>query len=175
MERDFENVHDLENLSDAELRQLVRNHLAAHNGLDVDDVAVRVEGGVVVLEGRVGTEAERRIAEHVVTDLLGITSVRNDILIDPIRRAESPEAVDDHLVEEARTEGLLLGDRPVPYDDEAVPLDDETTNPDERLFGTTDVQDAIAGGTAWIPPESPTPEGISGADADEADLSGEDH
>jgi hypothetical protein len=175
MERDFENVHDLENLSDAELRQLVRNHLAAHNALDADDIAVRVEGGVVVLEGRVGTEAERRIAEHVVTDLLGITSVRNDILIDPIRRAESPEAVDDHLVEEARTEGLLLGDRPVPYDDEAVPLDDETTNPDERLFGTTDVQDAIAGGTAWIPPESPTPEGISGADADEADLSGEDH
>jgi hypothetical protein len=175
MERDFENIHDLENLSDAELRQLVRTHLAAHNALDADDVAVRVEGGVVVLEGRVGTEGERRIAEHVVTDVLGITSLRNEILIDPIRRAESPEAVDDHLVEEDRTEGLLLGDRPVPAEDEAVRLDDEEDNADERLFGTTDVQDAIAGGTAWIPPESPTPEGISGVDADQADLSGEDH
>jgi hypothetical protein len=175
MERDFENIHDLENLSDAELRQLVRTHLAAHNALDADDVAVRVEDGVVVLEGRVGTEGERRIAEHVVTDVLGITSLRNEILIDPIRRAESPEAVDDHLVEEDRTEGLLLGDRPVPADDEAVRLDDEEDNADERLFGTHDVQDAIAGGTAWIPPESPTPEGISGSDADQADLSGEDH
>jgi hypothetical protein len=174
MERDFENVHDLDNLSDSELRQLVRTHLAAHNALDADDVAVRVEEGVVVLEGRVGTEGERRIAEHVVTDVLGITSVRNEILIDPIRRAESPEAVDDHLVEEERTEGLLLGDRARPYNDEAEPLDDDD-NADERLFGTTDVQDAIAGGTAWIPPESPTPEGISGVDADQADLSGEDH
>jgi BON domain len=174
MERDFENIHDLDNLSDAELRQLVRTHLAAHNALDADDVAVRVEGGVVVLEGRVGTEGERRVAEHVVTDVLGIASVRNEILIDPIRRGESPEAVDDHLVEEDRTEGLLLGDRPVPTDDEAYPLDDDD-NADQRLFGTHNVQDAIAGGTAWIPPESPTPEGISGSDADQADLSGEDH
>src|SRR5918912_626132 len=146
MERDFENIHDLDNLSDGELRQLVRNHLAAHNALDPDDVGVRVEDGVVVLEGRVGTEGERRIAEHVVTDVLGITSVRNEILIDPIRRAESPEAVDDHLVEEERTEGLLLGDRARPYNDETKPLDDDD-NADERLFGTTDVQDAIAGGT----------------------------
>jgi hypothetical protein len=174
MERDFENIHDLDNLSDAELRQLVRNHLAAHNALDADDVAVRVEDGVVVLGGRVGTEGERRIAEHVVTDVLGITSVRNEILIDPIRRGESPEAIDDHLVEEDRTAGLLLGDRPVPANDEAVPLE-EDDNADQRLFGTHDVQDAIAEGNAWIPPESPTPEGLSGGDADQADLSGEDH
>jgi hypothetical protein len=176
MERDFENIHDIDNLSEGELRDLVRQHLAAHNMLDPDDLAVRVEDGVVVLGGRVGTEGERRVAEHVVTDVLGITSVRNEILIDPIRRGESPEAVDDHLVEEERTEGLLLGDRPTPYDDEAEPVDGQDPySADKHLFGTTDVQDAIAGGTAWIPPESPTPEGLSGTDADQADLSGEDH
>ena len=176
MERDFENIHDIDNLSEAELRELVRQHLAAHNMLDADDLAVRVEGGVVVLGGRVGTEGERRVAEHVVTDVLGITSVRNEILIDPLRRAESPEAVDDHLVEEERTEGLLLGDRAGPFDDEAEPVDgrDPHSLP-KHVFGTTDVQDAIAGGTAWIPPESPTPEGLSGTDADQSDLSGEDH
>jgi hypothetical protein len=176
MERDFENIHDLDNLSDDELRQLVRNHLAAHNALDVDDLDVRVEDGVVVLGGRVGTEGERRIAHHVVTDVLGITSVRNEILIDPIRRAESPEPVDDHLAEEDRVEGLLLGDKPQPFDDEAKPVDGgDPYSLDKHLSGTTNVQDAIAGGTTWIPPEAPTQEGMSGTDADATDLSGEDH
>jgi hypothetical protein len=176
MERDFENIHDIDNLSEGELRDLVRTHLAAHNMLDPDDLAVRIEDGVVVLGGRVGTEGERRVAERVVTDVLGITSVRNEILIDPIRRADSPEAIDDHLAEEERTEGLLLGDRPGPFDDEAEPIDGgEPYSIDKHTFGTADVQDAIAGGTAWIPPESPTPEGLSGTDADPADLSGEDH
>ena len=176
MARDFENIHDLENLSEDELRQLVRSHLASHNMLDPDDFAVRIDEGVVVLGGRVGTEGERRIAEHVVTDVLGITSVRNEILIDPIRRAVSPEAVDDHLVEEERAEGLLLGDRAGPFNDEAEPIDGRDRHSiDKHAFGTTDVQDAIAGGTSWIPPESPTPEGIAGVDADPTDLSGEQH
>ena len=176
MERDFENIHDIDNLSDDELRQLVRSHLAAHNGLDADDLDVRIEDGAVVLGGRVGTEGERRIASHVVTDVLGITSVRNEIVIDPLHRAESPQAIDDHLVEEDRTEGLLLGDKPVPFDPEAESVDDADPHSlDKQLFGTTDVQDAIAGGTTWIPPEAPTQEGISGQDADPADLSGEDH
>lgn len=176
MERDFENVHDIGNLSDDELRQLVHDHLAAHNGLDADDLGVRIVDGAVLLEGRVGTEGERRIAEHVVTDVLGITSVRNEILVDPLRRAESPEAIDDHLVEEERTEGLLLGDKAGPFNDEAEPVDGrDPYSASKHLFGTADVQDAIAGGTAWIPPESPTPEGMSGDDADPADESGERH
>jgi hypothetical protein len=176
MERDFENIHDIDNLSDDELRQLVRNHLAAHNGLDADYLDVRVEDGVVVLGGRVGTEGERRIAQHIVTDVLGITSIRDEIMIDPIHRAESPEAVDDHLVDEDRAAGLLLGDKPQPFDDEAEPVDGgDPYSLDKHLFGTTDVQDAIAGGTTWIPPEAPTQEGIAGTDADAADLSGEDH
>jgi hypothetical protein len=176
MERDFENIHDIDNLNDDELRQLVRGHLAAHNALDADYLDVRVEDGVVVLGGRVGTEGERRIAHHVVTDVLGITSVRNEILIDPTHRGESPEAIDDHLVDEDRTEGLLLGDKAQPFDPEAKPVDgDDSYSLDQHLFGTTDVQDAIAGGTTWIPPEAPTPEGIAGQDADPTDLSGEDH
>jgi BON domain len=176
MERDFENIHDIDNLTDDELRQLVRNHLAAHNALDVDYLDVRVENGVVVLGGRVGTEGERRIAHHVVTDILGITSIRDEILIDPLHRAESPEAVDDHLVDEERAAGLLLGDKPQPFNDEAEPVDgDDPYSLDKHLYGTTDVQDAIAGGATWIPPEAPTQEGITGQDADAADLSGEDH
>ena len=82
----------------------------------------------------------------------------------------SPEAIDDHLAEEDRTEGLLLGDRPEQHSDEAYPTDGTD---EQRLVGSTDVQDVISTGVPWIPPESPTPEGIEGR-AEEAER-GEDH
>jgi hypothetical protein len=171
MAHDFENTDDVGDLSDRELRDLVRARLAEHRGLDVNDIEVQVQDGVVRLGGRVGTEAERRVAEHVVTDVIGITSVENQVLVDPLRRAESPEAVDDHLADEEDRAGLLLGDRPVPLSPEADHLEEDL---DSRLFGTSDVQNAIERGTAWIPPESPTPEGLSGTDAEPPDYS-EDH
>ena len=40
MARDFEDVHDLDDLSDRELRDLVRDRLAANNALDIDDLTV---------------------------------------------------------------------------------------------------------------------------------------
>ena len=171
MARDFEDLHDLDDLSDDELKALVKQHLASHNGLDVDDLSVRVEDGTIFLGGRVGTEGERRIAEHVVTDVLGIVSVSNEILVDPIRRAESPMDIDDHLVAEERTEGLMLGDRPPQREvEDALHADDDAAHD----VGTTDLQKAIESGAAWIPPTGPTPEGIRGSDADLGSL-GEDH
>lgn len=157
MARDFENIHDIEDLSDDELRGLVREHLKAHNALDIDDITVRSEDGTIVLGGRVGTDGERLIAEHVVTDVLGVVSVRNEIFVDALRRGISPEAVDEHLVDEDRREGLLLGDKALPLDPETETLQEDI---DVELYGTTDVGKSIADGTAWIPPESPTQEGI---------------
>jgi hypothetical protein len=173
MAHDFEDVFDLDDLNDDELRALVRDRLAAHAGLDIDDITVSVEDGVVRLEGRVGTEAEKRIALRVVTDEIGLQQVENDLVIDPIRRAVSPEAVDDELEEEARTEGLLLGDRAVPIEP-STELTSQEIEDEAMLGGTTDVQEAIAFGTGWIPPERPTPEGIEGEDARGSDM-GEDH
>jgi len=167
MARDYEDVHDIGDLDDRELRDLVREHLAANNMLDIDDLTVSVENGTVVLAGRVGTDQERRVAEHVVTDVLGVQDYRNEIFVDPTRRATSPEAVDEHLVDEDRREGLLLGDRPVPLSPEA---DHAVEDEDAQLYGTTDMQHAIEDGTSWIPPESPTPEGFV-----ERGESGEDH
>jgi hypothetical protein len=159
MARDFENIHNIDELSDDELRGLVREHLAAHNGLDIDDLSVNVENGIVVLGGRVGTDGERLIAEHVVTDVVGAQRYRNDIFVDPTRRATSPEAIDEHLVDEDQREGLQLGDRAMPLSPEADHLEEDL---DTDLYGTTDVQRAIEGGAAWIPPESPTQEGFTG-------------
>lgn len=162
MAHDYEDIQNLDQLDDREIRDLVRERLSEHNGLDVDDIVVVVTNGAIALSGRVGTEAERRIAEHILTDVLGVEEFTNDLVIDPIRRAESPIDIDDHLAEEDRSAGLLLGDRAVPLSPEAEQMADDA---ETDLAGTTDVQDAIEGAKSWNPPESPTPEGLSGSDA----------
>jgi hypothetical protein len=173
MAHDYEDVFDLDDLNDDELRSLVRDRLAAHAGLDIDDITVSVEDGVVKLEGRVGTEQEQRVALRVVTDEIGVRQVENELVVDPIRRAENPEAIDDELGAESRREGLLLGDRPVPIEPSAETQDEELEQ-DVVRDGTTDVQDVIRFGGAWIPPERPTPEGLGGEESRAADM-GEDH
>ena len=171
MARDYEDIQNLDQLDDREIRDLVRERLAEHNGIDVDDIVVSVQNGAIALSGRVGTESERRIADHILTDVLGVQEFRNDIVIDPIRRAETPMDIDDHLAEEDREAGLLLGDRPVPLNPEAEHLADDA---ETDLAGTTNVHDAIEGAKSWNPPESPTPEGMSGTDAAPEDY-GEQH
>lgn len=170
MARDFEDVHDIDDLSDDELRGLVREHLSADSAIDIDDLSIHVREGHVILDGRVGTDEERRIAEHIVTDVLGIEDYENNIFVDPVRRAASPEAADDNLVEEDREEGRLLGDRPVGMSSETDSVSEDL---DAQLFGTTDVGHAIEEGATWIPPEAPTPEGYPGEE--ERGEFGEDH
>jgi hypothetical protein len=167
---DFENLHDISDLDDRELRDVVRSHLRAHNGLDADYITVLVKDGDVTLEGRVGTDYERRVAERVLTDVLGLPNVNNQLVVQAIHRAESPDAIDEHLVDEERTEGLLLGDRPVPLSPEAEHVEEDL---DARLSGTSDMGRAIADGLTWIPPESPTQEGLEGTAG--GGVSGEDH
>jgi hypothetical protein len=171
MARDYEDINNIDQLDDRELRDLVREHLAAHNGLDIDDITVQVTDGGIVLSGRVGTEGERRIADHILTDVLGLQDFSNELVVDPIRRAEGSTDMDELVAEEEQQSGLLLGDRPVPLSPEAEHLADA---PDTELGGTTDVQSAIERAASWNPPESPTPEGLSGTDAAPEDF-GEQH
>jgi hypothetical protein len=171
MAHDYEDIHSIEGLDDRELRDLVREQLAGHGALDIDDITVSVADNEVVLSGRVGTDGERRIAEHVLTDVLGIQDFRNDLVVDPIRRATSPLDIDEHLADEDARAGTLLGDRAVPLNDEAEHLADA---PDSELAGTTDLQNSIERGIGWNPPESPTPEGMLGTDAGAGDR-GEQH
>lgn len=161
MEKDYEDIRDTDDLSDNELRALVRDTFDQQLLFDPDDVDVSVKNRVVSLSGRVGTEEELRIAERVVTDIVGLTNVRNNIVVDPIRRAESPEAIDEHLVDEELHEDLLLGGRARSEDPEAEHLHEDIRS---ELFGTTDVQEAIEGGIPWNPPTGPTPEGFSGSE-----------
>ncbi|HUQ80669.1 MAG TPA: BON domain-containing protein [Gemmatimonadaceae bacterium] len=157
MAHDFENIDDIDDLSDAELRRLVRERLADHRGLDPRDITVHVRDRVIELSGRVGTEGERRIAERVITDTIGLPNVQNDLIVDVLRRAESPEAADDSEADEEDHADLQLGGGPLTTSPEAAHLEEDL---DGRLFGTSDVGSAIQNGTAWIPPTGPTQEGI---------------
>ena len=158
MEKDYEDIRETDHLIDNELRALVRDQLDTQLAFDPDDVDVSVRSGVVRLSGRVGTDEELRIVERVVTDLVGLKNLKSELVVDPIRRAESPEAIDEHLVDEEMHQGLLLGDIPRPEDPEAEHLHE---NIRAELFGTTDVQEAIGGAIPWNPPDGPTPEGKS--------------
>jgi hypothetical protein len=124
MARDYEDFSSIDDLDDAELRQLIRDRLADQQTIDVDDIDVIVEDGTVRLEG-------------------------------------------------PRSAGALMGEMPPQQSDEVMEArGDEDL--DERMFGTTDVHDAIAHGTTYIPPDAPTPEGLLGTDAGPGEY-GEDH
>jgi hypothetical protein len=157
MAQDYEDVRDVGSLSDDEMRLLVREQLDRQRAFDPADIVVSVAGGQVTLTGRVGTSVEQRVAEHFITDVLGIHSLDSQLVVDPMRRAESPEAVDEHIVDEEEHAGLLLGDEARPFSPESEHLADD---PDADIYGTTDVSTSIEGAIPWIPPESPTPEGM---------------
>lgn len=158
MAQDFENAFDLDDLSDAELRDLVREQLAQDDAIDVDGILVHVKDGYVTLSGRVGTEGEKQIADHVLSDVIGLETYSNDIFIDPIRRDEEPEAADDAVTRAASSsdESLLGGSDLSDTDDEAQRASD---NDDASLFGTRDIESVMENGVPWIPPDEPTPEG----------------
>lgn len=170
MARDYENVHDTGDLSDRELREVVQEALADNDGVDHDNVTVLVSSGVVRLTGRVGTEEEARVAERVVTDVLGIADVRNELVVDALRRSEEPEGADDTVAEQAEREGIL-GDAPDQHTDTSEHLADHL---EEDMFGTRDMHEAIETGESYSPPDAPTPEGLPGT-AGEPRRYDEDH
>lgn len=159
MARDYEDLHDLESLDDTELRDLVRERLAGTSGVDADNITVRVVNGTVHLLGRIGTEGELRIAEHVVTDTLGISNFENELVVDANRRSEQSMDTEEEVAGDG--DGGYLGDRPSTQDDGSTQNEEDL---EARLYGTNDVQEAIGEGESYTPPLEPTPEGMSGTD-----------
>jgi hypothetical protein len=155
MKEDFENLFDIDHLSDGELEELVRQELHEYPDIDPDRVDVRVERGRVELSGRVGTEQELQQIEHVVTDVLGVVDVVNDLVVDALVRGERAEAADLELAEELQSDPQL-GTGAMRSEDSARHLMPDTQS---ELYGTHDPQQAIQEGLAYEPPDRPVQEG----------------
>ena len=158
MARDYEDLHNIEELDDNELRELVREQLREHASLDIDEITVHAHEGKVTLSGRVGSDSERRVAEHVLTDVLGIEDFDNDLVVDSLARPMNAEAADESIEEDAERSGGMLGDREVSMTDESAHLAD---SPEGDRAGTSDYTRVMEDGMTYNPPSSPTAEGES--------------
>ncbi|NSX02657.1 BON domain-containing protein [Cupriavidus gilardii] len=80
--------------SDERIREAVCERLAYAEGLDVSEVTVDVNGGIVKLGGTVRDRREKYDIEDLVDNVFGVTDVENDIRV---RRdsGEAPAKMDD--------------------------------------------------------------------------------
>jgi hypothetical protein len=156
MAEDFENLYDIEHLNDSELRELVYQQFREYPEIDPDLVDVTVEEGQIRLAGRVGTEQELQQIEHVLTDVLGLSAVANELVIDALVRGERSEAADDAVAEDAGADPQS-GSGARRTEDSAKHLLGDLS---AELYGTHDPQQATQDGTAYEPPDRPVQEGI---------------
>ncbi|HEX6064883.1 MAG TPA: BON domain-containing protein [Longimicrobiales bacterium] len=149
MSDDYDDLYDITNLDDGELKELVLQQLREYPDIDVDLVEVEVERGNVRLAGRVGTEQEVQTVEHVVTDLIGGERVRNELVIFDSVRGERSEAADDAFVEDMEADPQIsVGNANT--SDEAQHLVEDL---EAEHFGTHDPQQATERGTSYEPPD----------------------
>lgn len=70
---------------DERVRDEVCERMALDGYVDVRDVEVDVQGGVVTLRGSVATRSDRRRLEDLAVDVWGVEDIHNDLRV---RRAE---------------------------------------------------------------------------------------
>ncbi|HEX6335016.1 MAG TPA: BON domain-containing protein [Flavisolibacter sp.] len=71
------------NLTDTEIAASVINALKWHSAVPDEKIQVRVENGIVTLEGEVDWEYQRSSARNAVASLLGVRNVFNNIMLKP--------------------------------------------------------------------------------------------
>jgi hypothetical protein len=155
MEQDYEDLFDIEYLSDQELRDLVYQQLREYPDLDPDLVDVQVQNGRVLLSGRVGTEQELQEIDHLLTDVIGVAELNNELVIDELVRGERAQAADSALAEDVEGDPQL-GTGATRTEDSARHLMPDTA---AELYGTHDPQQAVQDGLAYEPPDRPVQEG----------------
>lgn len=155
MPHDYEDAINLDQMTDEDVRDLVRQRLDQGEDFEADTLEVEVTDGRVRVEGRVGTEGERQYVEQVLSGL-GVVDYDNDVVVDRLTRHEQSEAADLAHLEDAATDDQL-GESGKATSDTA-----EHLLPDDlgEIQGTRDMQKAIEEGKSYQPPEGPFQEGI---------------
>lgn len=155
MATDYEDLYDLDDLDDQEIADLIYQELEEVPELDPDLIDVDVEDGFVTVTGRVGTEWELQVVEHVLSDVLGIANYSNELVVDELVRAEYSPAADEAVAEDAEVEAQL-GEGFGRTDPSAEHLFEDLPG---ELYGTHDLQQAIELGEAYEAPDRPVQEG----------------
>lgn len=148
-------LFDFDNMSDAEIRAVVVDHLRDYPNLNEAGIEVTVRDGHVTLSGRVGTDAEVQEAEAILDDVLGIDSYTNDLVVDESMRYELPEAVDDAAAAGDELDDQF-GESTEQQSDTAEHL---TEDLEAQTYGTHDMDEAIRDGATYIPPDRPVSDG----------------
>lgn len=148
-------LFDFGDMTDDEIRQVVVEHLREYPNIDADGIDVTVRNGHVVLEGRVGTDAEVQVAAAVLDDVLGIESYTNDLVVDEAYRYQLPEAADD-AEQAADVLDDQMGTSEDQQSDTAEHLQEDV---ETQTYGTHDMGAAIRDGATYIPPDRPVSDG----------------
>ena len=67
--------------SDARLLEEISDRLMAHPDVDASDIEVKVDGGIATLCGTVENRYQKRIAEYVAEDVMGVDDVSNQLKV----------------------------------------------------------------------------------------------
>lgn len=67
--------------SSERMREEISDRLMTHPDIDASDIEVRVEGGIVSLTGTVEDRHEKRLAEYIAEDALGVDDVDNQLKV----------------------------------------------------------------------------------------------
>jgi hypothetical protein len=146
---------DAELMSDEELYDVVVQQLREHPEIDEGSIEIDVQAGQVTLSGRVGSDAEVSVAEHILTSVIGVERVRNDLIVDTLRRSEMPEAADDAVAADQEVEDQA-GEGSAQHSDTASHLAPDLH---AETFGTHDAAQAIEEGGTYTPPDRPRGDG----------------
>jgi len=67
--------------SDERIHEEVSDRLTTHPDVDASDIEVRVANGVVTLAGTVEDRHQKRIAEFIAEDVVGVDDVNNELKV----------------------------------------------------------------------------------------------
>lgn len=155
MARDFD-PYDLTDMTDDEIYDVVVQHLGEYPELDLGWIDVQVRDGAVTLGGSVGTDAEAQIAEKALVEVMGITDVVNNLVVNELHRGEMSNAADEAAMHDMDVDDQMGEPAQHGQSDTAAHLMEDL---EAQTYGTHDMGTAIEEGTSYTPPQRPVADG----------------
>jgi hypothetical protein len=155
MARSFD-PYDLSGMTDDEIYDVVVQHLGEYPELDMGWIDVSVNEGRVTLSGRVSSDGEVQIAEKALVEVVGLTELRNELIVDELHRGEAPMAADDAVAQDQEVSDQMGEPSQQNQSDTAAHLMED---PETQAYGTHDVGTAIEEGASYNPPDRAVPDG----------------